>query len=288
LVGNYLAAPTSHSDEAGEMKIGYLQMNPELGRVDRNLTRIKRLIDGVQADLLVLPEMCTTGYLFLTRDELAEVAEPVVGGRTTTFFQELAAKTDIHLVFGMVEQANRKLYNASVVVDPSGKVHTTYRKVQLFLNEKDLFAPGDRRPFVHTVGDAKIGQMICFDWIFPEIARCLALKGADIICHSANLILPYAQKASVTRAIENRVFFIISNRVGREERGGQRLEFTGQSQIVDPKGNVLVRSDGVSEEVRVVRADLALARDKLVTPRNHILNDRRPEMYVALTEEHGA
>ncbi len=270
------------------MRIGYLQMNPELGQVAQNLAKVERLIEGVQADLLVLPEMCTTGYLFLTREELMRVAEPVIGGRTTTFFQELAAKTNIHLVFGMVEQANGKLYNASVVVDPSGKVHTTYRKLQLFLNEKDLFAPGDRQPFVHTVGDAKIGQMICFDWIFPEVARCLAVEGADIICHSANLILPYAQGASITRAIENRVFFVVSNRVGKEERSGQRLEFTGRSQIVDPKGNVLVRSDAVSEEVRVVRADLALARDKLVTPRNHILKDRRAEMYGALTEERGA
>jgi predicted amidohydrolase len=266
------------------MKIGYVQMGPELGQVDRNLQRIQALVSGVEADLLVLPEMCATGYLFLTREELLEVAEPVPGGRTTRFFQELAAQSGVHLVFGMAEQAGEKVYNSSVVVDPSGKVHTTYRKLQLFLNEKDLFAPGDRRPFVHTVGDAKIGQMICFDWIFPEVTRCLVLAGADIICHSANLILPYAQGAAVTRAIENRVFFIIANRVGVEERGDQRLAFTGQSRIVDPQGCVLAESDDTGEHARVVDVDLALARDKMVTPRNHILHDRRPQMYGSLVE----
>ncbi len=269
------------------MRIGYVQMNPELGQVERNLDRIAGMVSEVQADLLVLPEMCTTGYLFLTREELLSVAEPVPGGATTRFFRELAGDSGVHLVFGMVEQEAEKLYNASVVVDPSGKVHTSYRKLQLFLNEKDLFAPGDRKPFVHTVGDATIGQMICFDWIFPEVARCLALEGADIICHSANLVLPYAQGASITRAIENRVFFVIANRIGTEERGGQRLEFTGQSQIADPAGQVLVKSDEITEEVRVVDIDVALARDKAVTPRNHILGDRRPEMYRALVEQRG-
>jgi predicted amidohydrolase len=275
----------------GSVRIGYVQTNPKLGQVEQNLGTIERLLQGVEADLLVLPEMCTTGYLFLTPDELQEVAEPVPGGPTTRFFRRLAGDSGIHLVFGMVEEADGKLYNASVVVDPSGKVHTTYRKLQLFLNEKDLFDPGDRRPFVHTVKDTKIGQMICFDWIFPEVARCLALEGADIICHSANLILPYAQGASVTRAIENRVFFLIANRVGREERGGQCLEFTGQSRIVDPRGQVLVESDETSEEVQVVDIDLSMARDKLVTPRNHIFGDRRPDMYGSLVERarsHGA
>ncbi len=270
------------------MKIGYVQMMPELGEVAGNLQKIRGMVCGVEADLLVLPEMCTTGYLFLTRDELRGVAEPVPGGPTTRFFQELAGDSGMHLVFGMVEEAGGNIYNASVVVDPSAKVHTTYRKLQLFFNEKDLFTPGDRRPFVHTVGDAKIGQMICFDWIFPEVARCLALEGAEIICHSANLILPYAQGASVTRAIENRVFFVVANRVGKEERGGECLEFTGQSQIVDPTGQVLVKSDETSEEVRVVEVHLPTARDKLVTPRNHLFGDRRPEMYGALWRDAGA
>jgi predicted amidohydrolase len=257
------------------MKIGYVQMNPELGQVERNLEKIGAMISGVRADLLVLPEMCTTGYLFLTREELLAVSEPVPGGPTTRFFRDLASDTGTHLVFGMVERVDEKLY-------------TTYRKLQLFLDEKDLFAPGDRKPFVHTVGDAKIGQMICFDWIFPEVARCLALEGADIMCHSANLVLPYAQGASVTRCIENSVFFVVANRIGREERGDRCLEFTGQSQVVDPTGHVLARSDGTSEEVRVVEIDVALARDKMVTPRNHILNDRRPEMYGALWRDAGA
>jgi len=122
-------------------------------------------------------------------------------------------------------------------------------------------------------------MMICFDWIFPEIARTLALKGADILCHCTNLVLPFCQDAMVTRCIENRVFAVTSNRVGTESRAGQEFTFTGRSQIVAPRGEILVRAEVEGEGVFVVELDHTLARDKEITAANHIVTDRRPELY---------
>jgi predicted amidohydrolase len=89
-------------------------------------------------------------------------------------------------------------------------------------NEEALwFCPGDRDFPVFDIGPCKIGIMICFDWFFPESMRILSLKGADVICHSANLVLPFCQDAMVTRCLENHVFAITANRIGMENRGGK-------------------------------------------------------------------
>ena len=154
-----------------------------------------------------------------------------------------------------------------------------YRKVQLFHNEKTIFEPGDRPPAVVEVGGVRLGMMICFDWIFPEVARTLALKGADILCHSTNLVLPFCQDAMVTRCIENRVFAATSNRVGTESRAGSELTFTGRSQVVAPRGEILTRAEVEGEGVFVVEIDPMLARDKAITSTNDVLGDRRPGLY---------
>ncbi len=125
----------------------------------------------------------------------------------------------------------------------------------------------------------RIGMMICFDWIFPETARCLALGGAQILAHSANLVLPYCQDAMPTRCIENRVFAVTSNRVGSEPCGDGELTFTGASQITGHRGEKLMRASKTEEEVIVAEIDPALADDKQVTPTNHVVFDRRPGLY---------
>ena len=120
-----------------------------------------------------------------------------------------------------------------------------YRKTHLFAEEKKWFDPGDTGFQVFDMGQVKIGVMICFDWWFPESARVLALKGADIFCHPANLVMPQCQRVMPAHSLLNGVFTITANRVGTEERGGKApLQFTGKSQIVDPRGEVLVKLDG--------------------------------------------
>ncbi len=235
-------------------------------------------MNKVEADLLVLPEFFNSGYLFTDKEEVERMAEKIPEGETTSILKEVARKRNLVLVFGIAEKSWSKFFNSSVLVKPDGKVHI-YRKLHLFYEERLFFSGGNKRLQVIDLNSAKVGMMICFDWIFPEVARSLALKGADVICHPANLVLPFCQEAMRTRCIENRVFAITANRTGRETRGGKELTFTGASQIIDPSGKVLCQASRDKEEVRVVEIDPHLAREKRVTQYNHILGDRRPQFY---------
>ena len=126
--------------------------------------------------------------------------------------------------------------------------------------------------------------MICFDWVFPEVARTLALRGADLLCHPSNLVLTYCQKTMLTRCLENSVFAVTANRTGTEIRPRGELVFTGQSQIVGPKGDVIVSSNSQSQELILREIDIDSARDKSITDNNDLHSDRRPEYYTALVE----
>jgi predicted amidohydrolase len=261
------------------VKIGFFQSFPQLGRKDENVEKAISSIRGAKADLLVLPELFSTGYLFENEEELKRSAEFIPKGPTFLKMADLAAQENVNLVFGMAERDGEKFFNSSVLVTPGGDFQT-YRKLHLFDREKLWFSPGDGELEVFDIGLSKVGMMICFDWIFPEVARILALKGAEIICHPSNLIIPgYCQNTMITRSVENRVFAITANRTGSEEKKGVKLSFTGNSQIVDPKGNILAKADGCQEGVWTVDIDPGLAQDKKFTPNNHLFDDRRPEFY---------
>ena len=107
-----------------------------------------------------------------------------------------------------------------------------------------------------SCGEAKIGILVCFDWIFPETWRVLALQGADIVCHPSNLVLPgFAQKAVPVHALMNRMYVVTANRVGTE----RDLTFTGMSVIADPAGEVLVRGSERECHVGIATVDLQRA-----------------------------
>jgi predicted amidohydrolase len=270
------------------MRVGVLQFAPVIGEVEHNLGQIERALAGVHVDLVVLPELCTTGYQ-LTSDEVRALAEPFPGGASAARLARLAAREDLLLVAGVAESgAAGKPFNAAVLVGPDGHL-ATYRKSHLFADELDRFAPGDTGFFVTSARGVRIGMMICFDWMFPESARCLALLGADLLAHPSNLVLPYCQRMMPTRCLENGVFALTANRVGREAHvpGKAALVFTGGSVIVNPRGDILAAAP-VAGEV-LVRADIdpEAARDKRLTARNHLLADRRPELYRAMLGDRG-
>ncbi len=265
------------------MRIGFVQFEPIFGEKDRNVRRSIELMEDVEADLWVLPELCNTGYLFRSRSEVEALAEAIPNGPSVQAWREMARERKVHVVAGMAERADGKVFNAAVLVRPSGEVNV-YRKAHLFDEEKRWFESGDSGFEVIDIGPARMGMMVCFDWIFPEVTRILALKGADLICHPANLVLPYCPAAMVTRCVENRVFAVTCNRIGVEQRGGNTLTFIGSSQIVDPKGNVMVRAGKDEACVQVAEIDPTLARDKKITARNALFWDRRVELYGALTE----
>jgi predicted amidohydrolase len=178
----------------------------------------------------------------------------------------------------MAESAGQHIFNSAAMVTPQGEFYV-YHKAHLFVDEKDLFDPGDSPFPVFDLGPVKVGMLVCFDHFFPEAARSLALHGAQVICHPSNLVLEYAQTNSVTRAVENRVFWILANRTGSETLGEKTLAFNGRSQVVAPDGRLLGRAGPNSEELLFAEIDPAEALNKKVTPRNDLFLDRRTDLY---------
>ena len=259
------------------MKIGILQFKPQLGQIEKNLPLIRTHIGRQKFDLAVLPELATTGYNFANRRELAEVAEKK-GGRSFQFFEELAAKKNAAFVWGMAEKVRNKIYNSAVLTTPEGD-HHIYRKTHLFYREKLIFDSGNTGFKVIQWRGHKIGLMICFDWLFPEATRTLALKGAQIICHPSNLVLPYCQAAMITRSLENRVFCVTTNRVGLEKNGDIEFKFTGLSQVIDPLGNRILKFSRTEQSFKTVKVKVEMADTKKVNRYNDVFGDRNTGYY---------
>jgi predicted amidohydrolase len=274
-------------------RIGFFQFNPQFGQVEQNLAHILSTLDAVEADLIVLPELALTGYSFANRRKVAELAEDPQHSHTVDALVDLCRARDLYLVTGFAERDDgccdhdgrshnsERCYNSALLLGPEGLLHT-YRKLHLFGTEKACFDPGDTPLQVHEVRGLRVGLMICFDWAFPEVARVLALRGADLLCHPANLVLTYCQQTMLARCIENGVYAVTANRYGVEQRPHGTLSFTGQSQVVAPKGVLLHRSAAQGDELYIAEIDVELARDKRLTEQNDILGDRRPEFYKEL------
>lgn len=268
------------------MKVSFAQNYPEFGNIQANLDRAEKMLAGKAADLIVLPELFSTGYRFKNMDEARRYAELVPGGVTTNFLCRLAKSLNTFIIAGLVEIENDRVYNSSVVTGPKGFIGR-YRKIHLFDTEKACFHAGTDAPPVFDLNGAKVGVMICFDWRFPETARSLALKGAEIIAHPSNLVLPHCPQAMITRCLENRIYVVTADRVGDENRvANETLHFIGQSQVVDPDGNVLIRASETDEEVQIVDIDLNKARAKFLNAKNDIFKDRRPDLYFQGLETH--
>ena len=258
-------------------RVGFVKNNPVFGNVQKNLARVEKLLEGQSADLFVLPELFATGYQFKNKKEVQGLAEQVPEGTTTKALTSVAKKNNTFIIAGLAEIDKNHVYNSAVITGPNGYIGK-YRKIHLFDTEKACFDPGNLPLKVFDIAGAKVGVMICFDWRFPETARTLALMGADLIAHPSNLVLTHCPQAMITRCLENRVFAVTADRVGTEDRMGV-LKFIGQSQIVDPDGNILVRASETEEEVQIVEIDLEKARDKFLTPHNHLFKDRRKDLY---------
>ena len=245
------------------------------------MEKIRLLVQQCKdADLLVLPELCSSGYNFESLEQAVDLAEEIDHSILVQSLIELCNQHGFYIVAGLNEREKDSLYNTSVLVGPQGYIGK-YRKTHLFTNEWDYFKPGDLGFPVFDIGICKVGMLICFDWIFPETWRIIALQGADLICHPSNLVLPgFCQRAIPVHALMNRVYIITTNRTGTE----RNLTFTGMSTIANPKGDVLLQATSTDEETGIVEIDVNMARDKMMTPRNHIFNDRRPDIYSMITK----
>jgi predicted amidohydrolase len=261
------------------MKAGFYQFSPVFGKRDENLKKVLSALKNTELDLLVLPEFFATGYQFVSAHEVRELSEPIQGGHTTGFLSDLSHEKDMYIVAGLPEKEGDTFYNSAILTGPEGFMGT-YRKTHLFFEEKLYFSPGNSGFQVWHTRVGIIGIMVCFDWFFPESMRALAMLGAEVIAHPSNLVLPYCPQVMPIRCLENRVFAITANRTGSEKRKKeQALNYIGQSQIVSPGGEVLVKASENEEELLTIDIEPQEARNKSLNSFNDILKDRRPEYY---------
>ncbi len=257
---------------------GILQFNPLLLKKEENIERIISFIEKENPDLIVMPELAISGYFFKSKEEILKVCEEIPDGKFFKIFKDISKRKKCSYVIGFPEKYKNNFYNSALYITPYE--YGVYRKVHLFYEEKKFFKPGKRLDGIFKIKNYKIGVLICFDWIFPEASRTLALKKCLAIAHPSNLVLPgLGQMGMRVRAIENRIFTITANRVGIEKRDDKELKFTGKSQIVNPKGEIILSFDEDEEKLKIVEIDLKEAEDKFITPYNHIFKDRRGKIY---------
>jgi len=244
-------------------KLAAIQICPKVGDVDANLEKASSLINDASkagAEFVCLPELFTTGAV---GDRIYELAEPIPG-RSTEELACMARNNSVYVVAGMAEKDinTGKLYNASVLISPDGELLKKYRKVFLYLGEKQSFTPGEES-CVWDVSFGRIALTICYDYVFPEYIRHLVLQGAQLLVHSTAWLTTddcerwrYNRGAyramGLTRALENGVYFISANNWGNYDLEGN-LRAIGQSAIISPWGEIL---DEVAEGEGFAIADV--------------------------------
>ncbi len=236
------------------------------------------------ADVVVLPELCTSGYVFRSVDEARAAATPADGELLQGWSDE-AARADALVVGGFCELApDGRLFNSSALVDGDG-VLAVYRKVHLWAEERFWFTPGESSAPVVRTRHGSIGLAVCYDVEFPELTRGLALQGAQLIALPTNWPRddappdgrPVLHSLAAMTAYWNKLFVAVCDRCGTE-RG---LEFEGGSVIAGPDGAFRV-GPVADRGARTLVADCELneAADKRTGEHNDAFADRRPAHYV--------
>jgi predicted amidohydrolase len=246
------------------------RLAPRLGDLEANRAMVLRALSATEADIVVLPELVTSGYVFSSREEAAAVAI----GADDPLLVEWGARGAL-VVGGFCEQGtDGNLYNSAAVVDSTG-VLAVYRKTHLWDRERLFFTPGDAAPPVLQTSFGRLGVLICYDLEFPEMPRSLALRGADLICAPVNWPVierpPGRERVAeeltaMAAARVNRVFIAVCDREGTE----RDVDWFGVTSVIDENGWVL----GPSADV-----DLSRARVKTFSGLSDAFADRRPELY---------
>jgi omega-amidase len=257
-----------------EIKAGIVQFDVQRGHVQANVDTMKRRILGLAdkgAQLVLLPEMCSTGFVHSRLSTLARTTPEVIEELTA-----LAKVKKLVMIGSFPEKKGDRIFNTAYVIDRDGSVLNGYRKVHLFspTGEHRVFQGGGKA-VVSQTSLGPIGLMICYDLRFPELCRALCLKGARLIAVPAQWPAARVQHWDVllkARAIENQLFVMGANRCGRDPG----LEYGGHSCIISPRGEVLAKAGR-----RAVSLMATMDFDVIEKTRNQIpcLHERVPEAY---------
>ncbi|MGE8067716.1 nitrilase family protein [Pseudomonas sp. NPDC089569] len=262
------------------------QLAPKIGDLayNRNLTERAIRSAALQgAQVVVLPELVQSGYLFADREEALALAE-TVEGPTLRLWQALAQELNIVLVAGFCERlSNDELANSAALIDAGG-LRAVYRKAHLWDAEKDIFTAGEAPPPVIETVHGRIGVLICYDLEFPEWVRLPALAGAELLCAPVNWPdgprPPTERPAEVLRvqanASVNRMFIAACDRYGHERGAG----WVQGSVIVDADGYPLAGpAEQGGEQILLASLNLVEAGNKRISQRNDLHRDRREHLY---------
>jgi predicted amidohydrolase len=283
-----IASAPQGADGPGGVQVACVQMQPRFGDKAHNVQRSLQFIEQAArqgAQLVVLPELANTGYVFANREEAFALAEPVTGGETVAAWSEACARLRIHLVAGFAERDGARLFNAAIALGPRGHL-ATYRKLHLWGDEHLFFEPGDCGLLLVHTEIGRIAPLICYDGWFPETYRLLAAQGADLVCMPTNWVpmpgqpdgsFAMANTLAMANAHSNGLAIACADRVGTER--GQ--PFIGRSLIVGSDGWPLAGpASAEQEEVLLARIDLHRARrGRQLNAFNHVLRDRRADVY---------
>jgi predicted amidohydrolase len=272
------------------VRIAVAQYEPRVGELEQNRAQAVRWATDAAtqgADLVVLPELASSGYAFRDDDEAQRSAEDADDGPTVRALRDVCAAHGCHIVAGLNERDGECRHNSAVLIGASGRL-ATYRKLHLFYDEQTWFVPGAELPIV-DLPFGRVGIIICYDLWFPEPARALALAGAEIIAVPTNWVASFKRTVwdergycqgnyvAIATAAQNGVVMACADRVGTE----RDVAFIGASIIVAADGWPAAgpaSKDG--EELLVADVDLdSVDRARHRTPRNHLLTDRRPDAY---------
>jgi predicted amidohydrolase len=257
------------------LKVTQIQFNPRVGEPEKNLNDVELLLKRSEGSrLVVIPELANSGYNFQDRDHALKLSSTVTASPYVEMVLSMAKEQDQYIVTGFHERDGTDLFNTSLLFTPEGEIFK-YRKIHLFMKEKEIFKRGNLGLPVFKVDGFNLGMLICFDYLFPEIWRIMALKGADVIAHPSNLVTYKAFRVVPAQAVINRFFILTTNRYGTE----RDISFSGKSFLVNPEGDVLAEASPDQTELLNSAIDPSESRNKMITPGNHVLEDRFPGEY---------
>ncbi|MFJ7934190.1 carbon-nitrogen family hydrolase [Sporosarcina sp. NPDC096371] len=261
------------------MKYAIYQMDIIAGKPSENRGKVKewveKTMESISPDILVLPEMWTTGYNLAVLEEVAEEN----GQDTVPFLAELAKRFNVNIIGGSVaNKKNDRIYNSSFVVNRLGELIYEYDKIHLvpMLDEHLYLEGGKKKVRVFELDGVKMGVIICYDLRFPELSRELALQGAEVLHVVAEW--PTARKEhwhalQKARAIENQMFVVSCNSVGEYNN----VEYAGMSMIIDPWGSEL--SVGKEQREETIVNDVSLDLVAKIRKDVPVFSSRVPELY---------
>lgn len=268
-----------------EVTVAVVQMQPKMGETGENLGKMCEFVEQISlkqpVDLIIFPELVTTGYECGVR--FTELAERIPG-HSVNLLAQRAGEFKTHVLFGMAmkEKVESILYNAAVLIGPDGEIIGDYRKVHLRGEERLPFRPGYRYTVFET-GIGPLGVLIGWDLAFPEVARCLALDGAELVAVCANWEQPHVDEwrtYTMARAYENSIFLAAANRVGEE----YTYTFFGQSMILGPRCEVYASIDEEIEGYAVAKIDLDEVRK--FREEFQFLQCRQPSTYRSIVRKY--